>query len=448
MKSDRNPPKDKKQARAESLYLEAFAHLQVGKARRAERAARRALKIQEDHPQGQALLALALRAGGLFGEAEKHARRALELAPGQPDLLFILGLCLWSAGAPEEARTLFEEAVQKAPERSDLVMDYAGFLIYQRQFQDALALAEKARALAPNHPKPIVLETCAREESWNSAVDALAFRAPLPLPEGEAETFVRVGKTLISFGYYDLALGEFSRALDIDAGCQDAQTLYATAFRMRKNANYSWFRHWRNRLANPWTLLLTFLPLLGLGGGAWFLYCQKEPLLAIICVGLGLVYLLGVACALGFYARRLTTRDFQTLVQSRNLTPQGRQKRTSKSAVTVSSERDRGFTDMQTVAPSIEAIPQEIGGGEDSARLRRHLEGQGALLRNYSNSLFTLAILALTCLAWIVLRKNTPGVLLTPTLLLAEKASAAFTVVLVSGALWFRAKARSLVEPR
>jgi hypothetical protein len=103
---------------------------------------------------------------------------------------------------------------------------------------------------------------------------------------------------------------------------------------------------------------------------------------------------------------------------------------------------------MQPAAPSIEAIPQETGGAEDSARLRRHLEDQGALLRNYSNSLFALAILALTVLTWIVLRKNSPGVLLTPALLLAEKASAAFTVVLVSGALWFRAKARRLVEPR
>jgi len=448
VKPDRIPPKDKLQARVDALCLEAFAHLQVANSRRAERAVRRALKIKEAHPQGQALLAMALRTGGLFGEAEKHARRALELAPGQPDLLFILGLCLWSAGAPEEARTLFEEAVQKAPERSDLVMDYAGFLIYQRQFQDALALAEKARALAPNHPKPIVLETCAREGNWHSGVDTLAFRAPVPLPEGEAGTFVRVGETLMSFGYCDLALGEFSRALDLDPVCQDAQTLYATAFLMRKNANYSWFRGWRTRLANPWVLALTLLPLLGLGGGAWLLYDQKDLLLSSICGGLGLVYLLGVAFTLGFYARRLTPRDFQTLVQSRNLTPQGRQKRTSKGTEAVNPARGRGFTDMQPAAPSIEAIPQETGGAEDSARLRRHLEDQGALLRNYSNSLFALAILALTVLTWIVLRKNSPGVLLTPALLLAEKASAAFTVVLVSGALWFRAKARRLVEPR
>ena len=149
----------------------------------APRGLRARFEIRRITPRARRCAALALRAGGLFGEAEKHARRALELAPGQPDLLFILGLCLWSAGAPEEARTLFEEAVQKAPERSDLVMDYAGFLIYQRQFQDALALAEKARALAPNHPKPIVLETCAREGNWHSEVDALAFRAP-SLPEG------------------------------------------------------------------------------------------------------------------------------------------------------------------------------------------------------------------------------------------------------------------------
>jgi len=193
---------------------------------------------------------------------------------------------------------------------------------------------------------------------------------------------------------------------------------------------------------------LTLLPLLGLGGGAWILYDQKDLLLAGICAGLGLVYLLGVAFTLGFYARRLTPRDFQTLVQSRNLTPQGRQKATAKGKEAVTPIRSRGFSDMQPAAPSSEAIPQETLGGESPARLRRHLEDQGALLRNYSNSLFALAVLALMVLTWIVLRKNTPGVLLTPPLLIAEKISAAFTFVLACGALWFRAKARRVVEPR
>ena len=122
-----------------------------------------------------------------------------------------------------------------------------------------------------------------------------------------------------------------------------------------------------------WTLLLTFLPLWS-GGGAWFLYYQKEPLLAIICVGLGLVYLLGVACALGFYARRLTTRDFQTLVQSRNLTPQGRQKRTTECG----DRQLRSATGLHrhaTRGPFDRGHPRKSE-GEDSARLRR-LEGQG-----------------------------------------------------------------------
>lgn len=432
----------------DSLCLEAFAHLQVANSRRAAKAARRALKLKEDHPQGQALLAMALRSGGLFGEAERHARRALELAPGQPDLLFILGLCLWSAGDPEEARTLFEEALQKAPERADMVMDFAGFLIYQRQFPEALALAEKARSLAPQHPKPVVLETCARQESWHPDADALSFRAPVPLPEGQAGTFVRVGETLVQFGYCDLALGEFSRALDLDPAFEEAQTLYATAFLMRKNSNYSWFRGWRSRLGRPLVLALTLLPLLGLGTLAWFFHVQMEGLLSGICAGLGLAYFLGTAFTLGVYARRLTPRDFQTLVQSRNLTPQGRQKQSGKSAETPAPDRSRGFSDMQPAAPSVQAIPRDTGGAEDAGRLRRHLEDQGALLRNYSNSLFTLAILALVVLAWTVLRKNTPGVLITPPLLFAEKASAAFTVALVAGALWFRARARRLTERR
>ncbi len=437
---------DKTDARAKDLCLRAFVHLQVASPAPAEGLARRAVRLQEHNPQPHALLALALRGMGRFGEAEKHARQALELAPGQPDYLFTLGLCLWSAGDPREAQSLFEQALAKAPERSDMQMDFAGFLIHQQQFDEALDRARKAHALAPDHPKPKVLEECARDQVWRAGVDDLAFRPPLPLAEDDPQTFVRLGAALIDSGYQDLALSEFSRALDLDPDQQQAQALYATAFVMRKNANYAWFRSWRTRLGRPGILVLTLLPLVLAGLAAGVLYARQEILPAALGAGVGLLYLLGTAYLLLMRGRPLSPEDFQTLVQSRNLTPQGRHKRTDR----VLDELDQVRSSHQVAQQlgSDAAIPSQTGSGEDQRRLRRHLEDRSGVLRNYSNALFSVALLALVVLTWTVIRMKTTGVLITPALILTERLSSGLALLLVAGAFAFRAKARRVNERR
>ncbi len=441
---------DKREARTNDLCLRAFVHLQVANPAQAEVAARRAVKVHEQNPQPHALLALALRGQGRFSEAEKHARRALELAPGQPDCLFTLGLCLWSAGDPKEAQTVFEEALGKSPERSDMLMDYAGFLIHQHQFDEAMALAEKARSLAPDHPKPPVLEDCARDQLWRLEVDDLAFRPPIPLPADDPQTYVRLGSALIDGGYHDLALGEFSRALDLDPNLQRAQSLYATAFLMRKNANYAWFRSWRTRLGRPGVLFFTLLPLLLAGAGSWLLYTRDLVIPAALCAGAGLVYLLATAFLLQRNGQPLSPADFQTLVQSRNLTPQGRHKRTDRVLDELDQVRGsvHGSVQASPLLSSAAVIPGETGSGEDLRRLRRHLEDRSGLLKGYSNALFGVALLALVVLTWTAIRMKTPGVLITPALIMTEQISSGLAILLVGGAFWFRTKARRVSERR
>jgi len=442
----KNTANDKTDARTTDLCLRAFVHLQVASPAQAEVLARRAVRIQEHNPQPHALLALALRGLGRLSEAEKHARQALELAPGQPDYLFTLGLCLWSAGDPGEAQSLFEKALDKAPERSDMLMDFSGFLIHQQQFEDALNRARKARDLAPDHPKAKVLEDCARDQVWRAGVDDLAFRPPLPLSDDDPQTFVRLGSALIDSGYQDLALSEFSRALDLDPNLQQAQALYATAFVMRKNSNYAWFRGWRTRLGRPGVLLLTLLPVILTGAAAGFLYTRQELLPAALTAGAGLLYLLVTAYLLLAKGGPLGPGDFQTLTQSRNLTPQGRHKRSDQ----VLDELDQVRSSVQDspMLTSDAAIPSQTGSGDDQRRLRRHLEDRSGVLKNYSNALFSVALLALVVLTWTVIRMKTPGVLITPALMLTERLSSGLAVLLVAAAFGFRAKARRVSERR
>jgi len=70
------------------------------------------------------------------------------------------------------------------------------------------------------------------------------------------------------------------------------------------------------------------------------------------------------------------------------------------------------------------------------------------VLKNYSNALFSVALLALVVLTWTVIRMKTPGVLITPALRLTERLSSGLAVLLVAAAFGFRAKARRVSERR
>lgn len=433
--------------RIDDLCVQAFGYLQMADFHRAEAVARKAVHLHPDQARAQGLLALALRGLGRVGEAEESARKALELAPDRADMQFTLGLCLWSAGDPDEARRLFEQALARSPDRSDMRMDYAGFLLHQQLFDEARLEAEKVRDLAPDHPKLPLLLACADEQGWRPEIDVLAFRPPLPLPEDRPETYLRLGLAQVDVGNFDLALEEFSRALDLDPEHDEARVLYVTSFLMRKNSYYCWARNWRRGLSRPRVLFLSLLPLLVLGGsGGYFAFVGADTLGAF-CASMALMYLLYAVHLLLRVSQPLTIRDFETLVHSRNLTAQGRRKTSDQMAKQIDEVEavpERGRRGAAAADRASTVIPRQTGTGQDVTRVRRQLEERSRTLGSYSNSFFTLCMVSLLALAWAVVRKNTPGLLVTDMVLLAERASGALTIVFAAGAIYFRTRAREM----
>lgn len=435
--------------RSDQLSLRAFAALQVADHESAEECARLLVNRQPSNANGLALLALALRGRGRFGEAEESARKALEIDPGSPDLEFVLGLCVWNAGDPAEARKRFESALEKRPDRSDMLMEYSAFLLHQRQFEQALEQARKARDLAPDHPKLPLLLSCAEQGLWRPEVDMMAFRPPLPLPEDSPETFVRLGASHMDAGYFDLALDEFSRALDLDVDHQQARALYATTFYMRKNGFFAWARNWRRSLKKPLNLILWTLPAVLLFGGGYALYQGKLVTLAAVSGGAGLAYLSFLLYTFARGGLMLSSDQFGQIVQYRNLTPQGRQKQAAQAVDELDEVRDarrgrRRRGEAGDWARSPAHVPQNTGTGGDPSLVRRQLEDRSRTLWNYSNSFFGLFVVAGLVLIWTVIRKNTPGMLVTEEVRVVERISAGVTTACVVAALWFRMKAREL----
>lgn len=427
---------------ADELCLRAFGSLQVAEFGRAEADARRALRRHEQNANGHALLAVALRGQGRFGEAEEHARKALELEPGRPAFQFVLGLCLWSGGDPAEARRLFEEAIRQCPERSDMIMDFAGFVLHQRQFEEALDLAHRAQELAPDHPKLRLLILCAAEGVWRPEVDALAFRPPIPLPEDRPETYLRLGKDHLNASYFDLALDEFSRALDLDPEHEQAKAHYASAFQMRRDGLYAWAHGFRRGLARPLMVLLWLLPMLLAGGGGWLLYRGSWPMVAAGVAAAGLLYLLGSLYLIALGGRRLSASDFHIIITSRNLTPQGRRRSAEKAVQEVEDTGRRSRRGRPADLAS--QAPTQSGTGADVSRIRGQLESSGRSLWNYSSIFFGLATITGLVLIAAVARKNSPGVAVTEGVLLAEKVAGGLTFLFAAAAIWFRMKAREM----
>jgi Tfp pilus assembly protein PilF len=438
--------------KAQELCLNAFAYLQVAEYVKAEALIRKALSLAPQMDVAHALAGLILRARGRFGDAEREAREALRLQPRNPHYWFVLGLVLWSAGEPQEAERCFTEAVTACPGRADMLMDVAAFMLHQRRFPEALECARSAQDLAPDHPKIPLLISCAQEKTWKPEVDVLVYRPPLPLPEDRPELYVYLGQRHMIQGYLDFALDEFSRALDQDPNLSRVKSLFATAVKMKEDGFYRWCRGWAHRVLGPRGFLLALAPLAG-GGLVWYLHTQQQTLWAVIVGALTLLYLMMVMAVLYLGSNLEPPEAFDSLVKMRNLTPQGRRKvvsRVEAEEVTAAAPRRRRSSSGEpSAAPEpvrpAAAVPVAA---EDPNLIGRQMEDRSRAFAGTAWFFSALFVLGFIGMVWVIINRNTPGSVVTPTLLLTERILTGVILVSIVLALYFRQLARQVARRR
>ncbi|MCR5661726.1 MAG: tetratricopeptide repeat protein, partial [bacterium] len=316
---------ENKLSHLDKTRINAYSFIEVAEFAKAEKAALAAMK-ESDKEQAatEALLAMAQRGLGKLASAEEHAENAMKLAPEKADIVFVNALCKWSSGDYAKAKELFEKSLELAPDRWDMRLDYAGFLLHQQKFDECLIQTENVEKVNPEHPKAKMLRTCAFHENWQPSIDTLAFRPPVPLPEGKIETYLSIGRAHLRNDYYDLAMEEFSRALDINNNSNEAKSLYAAAFHFKNNGFSGWCKNFRRQLRSPLYLFITLIPMLAAAALGSYMQIYSSMTNAVICYAIACTYLMIlIALYLRGYVTK-TPQDFAFIIAQNGLTPQGR----------------------------------------------------------------------------------------------------------------------------
>ena len=425
---------------ANALCVKVFGYLQVADYVAAEQTARKAIKLLPNNAAALALYAMALRGIGRFGEAEKQAQKALDLEPENPAIIFVSALCHWSSGAPQEADLAFKKAIGLAPKRSDMRLDYAGFLFHQQRFDETLEQVKLATSSSPEHPKAEILRRASESHIWTPDADILAFRPPLPLAADKPATYVTMGNDYYASSYYDLALDECSRALDIDPKNADAKSLFATAFYMSENDFAAWCKEFRQRLFTPlYASIVILLPAIIFVGGCLYFSSVDNTLATTAVAAAGLIDLLIVIILRHKGGQRLSPQEFDSLVALHGLTPQGR---VVKQRVLIGDlDEEHAMQAPQTKQENAAELSLNAGAGQDSARVRSQLQAKAQKLRTTSITYSAVAVVTFVILTLSVILQRAIDIPIHRYIPDIMKYSCLATVVFAGIALWFRHRA-------
>lgn len=185
--------------------------LAKGKYRDAREAAQRALGIDSQSAEAEALLGTAEFGLGELDAAQKHLQRALALQPGLIAARQTLGTTYLRQRRLEEARRQFESILASDPQ--DFVSLYSLGLAYLMDDHSAEALKhfEKASKLRPSDPALLtgMLQARLRLKQEDGAEAALA-ELDAKLDERDPRR-VQLAALLANEGAYNLAIQEFER---------------------------------------------------------------------------------------------------------------------------------------------------------------------------------------------------------------------------------------------
>ncbi len=378
--------KPKRLTPAEQARLETYCALELLDYPKALKQAKKACQLCPDDAYSEALLALALRGNGKYHEAAVHAANAAAADPNSCEYKFIQGLCEWYVQDETSALQTMKDAMRGLPKRLDLRTDYAGFLLKQRRFQDAVEQTNRVLAAAPQCAKAAIISKCASERSYNKCLDLLISTPPLPPQETDSCTFTAIAGAYLNSDYFDMALKQCSNALDNDLQNEEAKSIYATAYFLKQHHVTAFFHRIRGITRNKANrIIFLFLPVLILIGFSAWHYKQNHLPNSIVCAVLLSVYLAAYFIIWKIGSIRISGRNFTDIVNTQRLTPQGR---------------------IPKDLPSRNALDEVIAAGaKDSAAAYADLKDAVKQLKQTCKRLdaiaatfFTFACLAMVCL--------------------------------------------------
>jgi tetratricopeptide (TPR) repeat protein len=204
-------------AQAESAYRRAIdldrlsvaAHVRLSELLRetqrleeAEAAAREALELDDESPAAHLALGMGHKARGRTKKARECFERALELNPRHLPAVQQLAHTLREDDCIEEAEKHLRAALRERPDEPALLADLGTILADQMRYDDALALFDRALALAPDYAAALSRKALLLDHLGHRAQGLELLREVLRLaPEDDNARY--------NLGLYHLKYGEF-----------------------------------------------------------------------------------------------------------------------------------------------------------------------------------------------------------------------------------------------
>lgn len=197
----------------------------------------RALALEPESSAPHICAAWIMRAQKRLPDAEQAARSALTANPNDDKAHHILAIVLWEQRRHAEARQSFEAALALVGGHSALYLtNYARMMTNYHTYSDALsalALADRALAIAPTFADPHEIRGLALRQLGRHAEAEEAFRTALRCNPQSFSAQHNLGLHDLTLGRADAALARFREALRLNPNSTIARTNLVLALKAR-----------------------------------------------------------------------------------------------------------------------------------------------------------------------------------------------------------------------
>jgi len=188
----------------------------------AERAYKKAIKINQDFVEAHGNLGNVLVDRGRLKEASGAYRKALKLLPDHPMLLNNLGNALQLQGKNEEAISCFNAAITQDPDYADAHSNLGNALRELGRVEEAITSYKSAIKIAPDLADTYSnLGTILME--LNEVDDAaINYKKAIEIDPGHIEAYNGLGNALSDKGEIEKAVASYYKTIELDPGYSEA----------------------------------------------------------------------------------------------------------------------------------------------------------------------------------------------------------------------------------
>lgn len=209
----------------------AAAHQQMGKIDEAVETFEKVTFLNENYPEGQNNLGVALKAQGNLEKAEIAFSRAIKLRPKFADAYNNIGNVYFAQKKFTEAANAYKKAISAKPNFSEAYSNLGTALVELKQISEAIEAFNKAIVLNPNFAEAYNNLGDALRKQNNLEMAAVVFKKAISLKPKLAQAYNNLGNISLDLGRLDEAAEALKMAISIAPSFSEAHNNLGNLFK-------------------------------------------------------------------------------------------------------------------------------------------------------------------------------------------------------------------------